>query len=102
MFLFEEMFGSPVFDMKNMSGEAILCQKDEDSLKINEQVSAKFPGQKMTFYNAESIICEDQEKQHNFQLNFINTITTSGMPPHVLNLKVEAIIIVAQELESKG
>ncbi|GFY46292.1 ATP-dependent DNA helicase [Trichonephila inaurata madagascariensis] len=102
MSLFEKIFELPVFDMENLSGEAILCQKNEGSLKINEQILAKFPDQNMTCFNAEGIICEDQEEQHNFQLNFINAITISVMPPHVLNLKVEAIIIIAQELESNG
>ncbi|GFT00602.1 ATP-dependent DNA helicase [Trichonephila clavipes] len=31
-----EIFGSYVFDMENLSGKAILCPKNEDSLKINE------------------------------------------------------------------
>ncbi|GFY47676.1 ATP-dependent DNA helicase [Trichonephila inaurata madagascariensis] len=94
----EKIFGSSAFDTENLPGKAILRPKNEDSLKINEQVLARFPGQNVTYFNADSIISEDQEEQNNFQLDFINGITPSGMPPHVLNLKVEAIIMLLRNL----
>ncbi|GFY71456.1 hypothetical protein TNIN_321701 [Trichonephila inaurata madagascariensis] len=37
------IFGSSVFGMGNQSEKTILCPKNEDPLKINEQVLAKFP-----------------------------------------------------------
>ncbi|GFY34511.1 ATP-dependent DNA helicase [Trichonephila clavipes] len=86
----EECFGSSVFDTE---GKSILGPKNEDSLKINEQVLARFPGQNVTYFIEDSIISEDQEEKNNFQLDFINGITPSGMPPHVLNLKVGAVIL---------
>ncbi|GBN89555.1 hypothetical protein AVEN_161922-1 [Araneus ventricosus] len=43
-------------------------------------------------------MCEDQEEQNNFQLDFINALTPTGMPPHVLNLKVGAVIMLLRNL----
>ncbi|GFW39472.1 ATP-dependent DNA helicase [Trichonephila clavipes] len=71
---------------------------NEDSLKINEQVLARFPAQNATYFSADSIISEDHEEQNNFQLDFINGITPSGMPPHVLNLKIGAVIMLLRNL----
>ncbi|GFX78906.1 ATP-dependent DNA helicase [Trichonephila clavipes] len=59
----EEIFGSSVFDTENLSGKAILCPKNKDSLKINKQVLARFPGQNATYFSADSIISEDYEEQ---------------------------------------
>ncbi|GBO29962.1 hypothetical protein AVEN_99258-1 [Araneus ventricosus] len=84
--------------MENLSDKPFLCPKNEDSLKINEQVLKKFPGQNKTFFSADSIICEDQEELNNFPLDFINTLTPSGMPPHELNLKVGAVIMLLRNL----
>ncbi|GBO40095.1 hypothetical protein AVEN_68650-1 [Araneus ventricosus] len=84
--------------MENLSEKAILCPKNEDSLKINERVLKKLPGQNKTYFSADSIICEDQEEQNNFPLDFINTLPPSGMPPHELTLKVGAVIMLLRNL----
>ncbi|GBM58757.1 hypothetical protein AVEN_179313-1 [Araneus ventricosus] len=94
----DEIFGSSVIDIENLSEKAILCPKNEDSVKINEQVLRKLPDQNKTYFSADSIICEDQEEQNNFPLDFINTLTPSGMPPHELNLKVEAVSMLLRNL----
>ncbi|GFX33358.1 ATP-dependent DNA helicase [Trichonephila clavipes] len=96
--IIEEIFGSSVFDTGNLLGKAILRPKNEKSLEITEQVLARFPGQNVTYFNADSIISEDDEEQNNFQLDFINGITPSGMPLHVLNLKVGAVIMLLRNL----
>ncbi|GBN35336.1 hypothetical protein AVEN_228209-1 [Araneus ventricosus] len=84
--------------MENLSEKAILCPMNEDSLKINEQALKKLPGQNKMYFSADSIICEDQEEQNNFPLDFINTLTPSRMPPHKLNLKVGAVIMLLRNL----
>ncbi|GBM45495.1 hypothetical protein AVEN_210227-1 [Araneus ventricosus] len=94
----DEIFGSSVTDMENLSEKAILCPKNEDSLKINEQVLKKLPGQNKTYFSADSIMCEDQEEQNNFLLDFINALTPSGMPQHELNLKVGSVIMLLRNL----
>ncbi|GFY05769.1 hypothetical protein TNCV_4404361 [Trichonephila clavipes] len=43
---------------------------------------------------------EDQE-QNNFQVDFINGIT-SGMPPHLFNLKVGAVIMLLRNLNQSA
>ncbi|GBM90007.1 hypothetical protein AVEN_43453-1 [Araneus ventricosus] len=94
----DEIFGLSVTDMENLSEKAILCLKNEDSLKINEQVLKKLPGQNKTYFSADSIICEDQEEQNNFPLDFYQPLTPSGMPPHELNLKVGAVVMLLRNL----
>ncbi|GFV76528.1 ATP-dependent DNA helicase [Trichonephila clavipes] len=58
----------------------------------------RVPSRNVTYFSVDSIIYEDQEEQNNFQVHFLNGITPSGMPPHVLNLKVGAIIMLLRNL----
>ncbi|GBN75704.1 hypothetical protein AVEN_214423-1 [Araneus ventricosus] len=94
----DEMFGSSVTGIEYMSGKAYLCPKNKDFLKIKEHFLKTFPRQNKTYFSADSIICVDQEEQNNFPLDFINTLTPSGMPPHERNLKVGAIIMLLRNL----
>ncbi|GFV82387.1 ATP-dependent DNA helicase [Trichonephila clavipes] len=47
---------------------------------------------------ADSIISEDYGEQNSFQQDFLNGITPSGMQPHVLNLKLGAVIMLLRNL----
>ncbi len=39
----EEMFGTHDFDVQDLADKAILCPKNEEALKMNEEILAKFP-----------------------------------------------------------
>ena len=56
------------------------------------QVLDKLPGDKTVYTGADSIKCDNEEEQLNYQVEFLNSLTPSGMPPHLLKLKIGAIV----------
>ena len=69
----------------------ILSPKNEDCLFINEQVLKMIPGESITYPSADSVSCDNNEEAQNYPIEFLNSLTPSGMPPHCLNLKWGAL-----------
>ena len=63
----------------------ILSTKNEDCIFINEQFLKMLPGESITYLSADSV---SNEEAQNYPIEFLNSLTPSGMPPHCLNLKV--------------
>jgi len=55
----------------------------------------------MIYYSTDEANCDDPADSRNFPIEFMNTPTPSGMPPHALKLKVNTIIILLRNLETK-
>ena len=58
--------------------------------EVNEEVLRRLPGQETIFSSIDST--EDGSPE--FAPEFLNTLSTSGMPPHLLKLKVGALVIL--------
>ena len=67
---------------------------NEDCLFINEQVLKMLPGESITYLSADSVNCDNNEEAQNYPMEFLNSLTPSGMPPHCLNLKVGCIVML--------
>ena len=48
------------------------------------------------------IICDDIEEQQNYPLEFINSLTPSGMPEYQSFLKVRSIIMLLRNLNTQS
>ena len=79
----------------------ILSPKNEDCLFINEQVLKMLPGESITYLNADSVSCDNSEEVQNYPIEFLNSLTPSGMPPHCLNLKVGSIVMLLRNIALK-
>ena len=67
----------------------------EDSLFINDEVLAGLLGQEYSFYSVESIITSnDPEMEDNIPIEYVNSLTTSRMPPDKVILKQGAIAML--------
>ena len=84
--------------MQDLEGMTILCPKNEHSFKLNKQILSRFPGDAATYFSADSIKCEDEEEQDMYQLDFVHSLTPLGMPPHCLNLKNGAVVMLQRNL----
>lgn len=99
--LMEEIFGAAdSFDFEDLPDKAILCPKNSETLKLNEDILARFPGHNYTFYSADVIVSDNPEEQDTYQMDFIHSLTPSGMPPHCLNLKEGAIVMLLRNLNA--
>ena len=79
---------------------AILTTKNEDVDAINERVIKNFNKDKPThvFLSADSVEDRDSVHQNLYPVEFLNTLTPSGTPPHRLVLKVGAPIILLRNI----
>uniref|UniRef100_A0A0L8GNA2 DNA helicase Pif1-like 2B domain-containing protein n=1 Tax=Octopus bimaculoides TaxID=37653 RepID=A0A0L8GNA2_OCTBM len=47
-----------------------------------------------TYLSTDSVSCNNEEEVQNYPFEFINALTPSSLPPHRLNLKVGAIVML--------
>ncbi|UYV80903.1 hypothetical protein LAZ67_19002139 [Cordylochernes scorpioides] len=99
--LVQEIFGSSYGDITALSQSVILTLKNTDSLEINEKVLDRLPNRSQCFLSVDSVECENVEEQNNYPTEFLNSLTPTGMPPHRLNLKIGAIVMLLRNLNPK-
>lgn len=46
----------------------------------------------------DSIECDDIEEESQYNMEYINSITPSGMPPHKLNIKIGSIVMLLRNV----
>ena len=77
----------------------ILCPTNDDTLILNELILDKLLSPKKLYLSADRALCADEKEAQNYPLEFLNSLTPSGMPPHRLNLKVDAIVMLLRNLD---
>nr|XP_012554100.2 ATP-dependent DNA helicase PIF1-like [Hydra vulgaris] len=81
---------------------AILTLTNVDSLAINKEVLDRLPGDVKVYYSADTFETDDLNKINNFTVEFLNSLTPSGMPVHCLKLKIGAVIMLLRNLDLKA
>ncbi|KAK1342210.1 hypothetical protein QTO34_016968 [Cnephaeus nilssonii] len=102
--IIEATFGNsiPIDNTKNISKRVILCPKNEHVQKLSEEILDILDGDVHTYLSDDSIDSTDDAGNENFPIEFLNSITPSGMPCHKLKLKVGAIIMLLRILIVSG
>lgn len=73
---------------QNILDRAILTPLNDDVSIINNIMLSKFKGKSTIYLSADSIIDENNDQSANlYPTEFLNTIKTSGIPDHTLELK---------------
>ena len=76
----------------------ILSPKNCDCLIINEEVLNLLPSDERIYYSTDRALTEDPTEAERYPLEFLHSLTPSGMPPHNLKLKVGAIIMLLRNI----
>lgn len=58
-------------------------------------------GECHTYLSSDSIDDQSDEDQQNYSIEFLNELSPGGMPPHKLNLKIGAIVMLLRNLNTK-
>jgi len=83
------------------SNRAILCPKNDDSFRLNDEIIEKLKSEEREYRSIDSIESDSPDDIINYPVEFLNKQTPSGMPRHRLKLKIGAIIMLLRNLQPK-
>ncbi|XP_021960166.1 uncharacterized protein LOC110856033 [Folsomia candida] len=98
----QEIFGEKLGtfeDVMNVPNRAILCPKNEDAHKINREVLDILEGEEASYLSVDSIEDGTEQVAVFYPTEFLNGLHPS--PPHILRLKVGAVIMLLRNLNTK-
>ena len=83
--------------------KAILCPKNEDVDKLNETIMKTLPGEGQVYLSADAVSIGDVNSDEGLHVTteFLNSINLSGLPPHVLTVKVGVVMMLLRNLNPK-
>ena len=92
--LVEKVYEGIETSATDLSELAILTSTNANALLLNEKVLAKMPGTLHVTKSIDDVVIETPSDSLNFPTEVSNQLTPPGMPPHFLNLKKGAMIIL--------
>ncbi|CAL8148809.1 unnamed protein product [Orchesella dallaii] len=98
------IFGSDInsLPMSELASRAILCPRNDDTLQINETVLCQLQGELKTYFSVDTVMSAESEEEHLlYPVEFLNSLTPMGLPPHQLNLKVGCCVMLLRNLNPK-
>jgi ATP-dependent DNA helicase PIF1 len=63
---------------------------------LNDKMISRFPGNERLYHSFDST---EDDLQNNYTIDFLNSITPNGLPPHVLRLKANCPVILLRNLD---
>ncbi|XP_073529699.1 ATP-dependent DNA helicase pif1-like [Phyllobates terribilis] len=87
---------------ESIANRAILTPKKQHSHELNENVLRQIQSKLKCYTSIDSIHQDtgNAEEAANYPMEFLNSLTPGGMPPHRLNLKVGAVVMPLRNLIS--
>ena len=85
------------FNPQYLVKRAILTSKNIDVHTVNTIIMDQFPGDAVEYLSAD-VIEEQANPEHQYPIEFLNSLTIGGLPPHKLSLKVGSPIILLRNL----
>jgi len=88
-------------NIKYYGDKAILCPKNVDVDQFNENILQTLPGKGFTYQSADAVQIGDDQGLY-VTTEFLNKITLSGLPPHLLTVKVGCVMMLLRNLNPKN
>ena len=85
----------------NVMVTKILCPKNVDVDQFNENILQTLPGKGFTYQSADAVQIGDDQGLC-VTTEFLNKITLSGLPPHLLTVKVGCVMMLLRNLNPKN
>lgn len=98
--LINEIFGTNINmdNVRELSRKAIPSPKNCDVIKLNAHIMGLLQSSEKEYMSIDS--CATEAYHGDFTEEFLNTLTLSGMPPHKLQLKVGAVVMLLRNLNT--
>ncbi|XP_010314136.1 uncharacterized protein [Solanum lycopersicum] len=81
---------------KSVTERAILASRNDHVDKINNKLISQFPGESKIFNGFDSA---EHDTNNYYQEEYLNTLTTNGLPLHRLELKENVPIMLLRNLD---
>lgn len=81
---------------------AILCPRNDTALALNDVVVKRLQGEEKVYRSSDSLEEGSEEDFRSIPSEVLNSFLPSGMPPHLLRLKVGAIVMLLRNLNVSG
>lgn len=83
---------------------AILCTTNEKSIELNDRIVNMFEGTSQYYVSIDTAECDDGTvPTMRFPTEYLNSVLTSGLPPHRLQLKIGVPVVLIRNLNvSRG
>jgi ATP-dependent DNA helicase PIF1 len=75
---------------------AILSTRNEHVNVMNDRMIKQFPGDEHVYLSHDTV---DDDTTNTYPLDFLNSITTNGLPPHILRIKKNCHVILFHNLD---
>jgi hypothetical protein len=79
-----------------MQERTILSTKNEHIDAMNDRMIKQFLGDEHVYFSHDTV---DDETTNTYPLDFLNSITPNGLPPHILRIKKNCPIILLRNLD---
>jgi len=93
-FVFDE-FNDKYTDSFWLSSRSIICPTNLGVDQLNDKLMEMFPGEGRIYLSHDSV----EENEHQYPIEYINSLSSSGMPPHALQLKKHCVIMLLRNLD---
>ena len=97
-FCFEDLFKSPLEKSEIIADAAILAPTNDNVAHLNELALSKLPGKKRVYKSLDAPLLTKEGAQDptsiyraDFNIEAVHNYTPTGLPPHLLELKVHHI-----------
>lgn len=82
--------------------KAILAPFNTDCNEINDTICEHLSGELRTYPTADIVVEDDDAIVANYPIEFLNSLTPSGCPPHEVKLKEGIIVMILRNLNVRG
>ena len=87
-------------NMDYYKDKTILCTKNVDVDKLNEEMMKTLPGEEQVYLSVDAVAIGDVSSDEGLHVTteFLNSINLSGVTPHVLTIKVGVVVMLLRNL----
>jgi hypothetical protein len=99
--MIDEIFGTDIniLQPEQLTKRAILVTNLKEVVKVNNFIIDALSGQPTQYLSINTVISDNPDDILNFPAEYLNRLQPSGMPPHDLTLKVNAVVMLLRNLE---
>lgn len=98
--IIDEIYGNNIrISDESVHEKVILAPRIADVLELNNKIIAKLEGRLHNYYSTDYMKDDDETEAYDyFPTEFMNSLTPNGLPPHNLQLKIGAIVILLRNM----